>query len=478
MKRWAAACFALGLLAVIAIRFAEPILDGDLFWHMAYAQQMLARHTLIPDHAVYSWTPASNNMIYCAWLSELFFYGLWTHLGLASLFVFRYVCVLASMAMLWNYARKRGLATDPLTWLVLMIVLLGSAGGTILKPEIFSLVFFNAMVLAFFQWKRDRQARWLYAIPALMLVWVNTHGVFAMAAPFLLATFAGEALNRSLTRHLTIAWSLCGAAVLGTPYGWRYPWELLASARTSRPDIAWNDAHQSIFSAAGAASHFVELGVLMATVLLLVAIYNRQRDWSIVLANLVYVPLFIIYLRTTYYWPVVFGYSALHMAALGRPVLSARAWRAAGVALFVFLGGRACLDAWRTPEYGSWLGFGIGYVNPVPEAEFLAAANLGPRMYNLFDSGGYLLWRLYPQYRVMTDSRSFPYLAWFDDQYRFTLGQSVDDFMRRYPADTAVIDLLNKATWRSFLASPDWRPVFYGPTAAVFVKRSAPYRAE
>ena len=216
----------------------------------------------------------------------------------------------------------------------------------------------------------------------------------------------------------------------------------------------------------------------MAAVLLSVALFARQRDWSIVLANLTYVPLFMIYLRTTYYWPVVFGYSVLYLSGRGRPILSARPWKAAAVALFVFLGGRACLDAWHAPEYGSWLGFGIGYVNPVPEAEFLAIANLGPRMYNLFDSGGYLLWRLYPQYQVMTDSRSFPYLEWFDDQYEFTLGQSVDDFVRRYPADTALIDLLNKGTWRSFLASPDWRPVFYGPTAVVFVKRSSPFAAE
>ena len=251
MRQWAAACLALVLLVVIAIRFAEPILDGDLFWHMAYAQQMLARHTLVPHHAIYSWTPAANSMIYCAWFSEFFFHWLWTHLGLASLFVFRYVCVLASMAMLWSYARKRGLASDPLTWLVLMVVLLASVAGTILKPELFSFVFLNAIVCAFFQWKRDGQPRWLYAVPVIMLVWVNSHGAFTMAAPFLLATFAGEALNRSLTRHLIISWALSGVAVLVTPYGWRYPWELLGSLTTSRPDIAWNDAHQSIFSAAG-----------------------------------------------------------------------------------------------------------------------------------------------------------------------------------------------------------------------------------
>jgi hypothetical protein len=61
-------------------------------------------------------------------------------------------------------------------------------------------------------------------------------------------------------------------------------------------------------------------------------------------------------------------------------------------------------------------------VNPVAEAEYLAKRSLGDsrrldagaagtRLFNIFDSGGYLLWRLYPSYRVMTDPRSFPYLA-------------------------------------------------------------------
>jgi hypothetical protein len=75
VKRWISLSGAL-LLTAIAIRFAEPLLDGDRFFHLAYARQMLDRHTLILDHTPFSWTPASNHSIYCAWLSELMFLGL------------------------------------------------------------------------------------------------------------------------------------------------------------------------------------------------------------------------------------------------------------------------------------------------------------------------------------------------------------------------------------------------------------------
>lgn len=472
------------LLAVVALRLAEPIEDTDLFWHMAYAKQMLVRHTLTLDHTAFSWTPASNRMIYCAWASELFLYWLWEHFGMVSMFVVRYVCIVSVLALLWNYSRKLGFARSPVTWLILILVLLGSVAGTLIKPEIFSLLLFAAVVGTYFYTKSSARSGWLYLVPLLLAVWVNVHGAFIMVAPFLAATAVGEALNRKLERHMLTAWSLCGVSVLLSPYGWHYPWQLFEDyvlMRTPRPDVGWNSAHMSIFAASGL--HFVAYMVLMAAILVGLGVLSRKLDWAIVLVNLAYLPLFMIYLRTTYFWPVVFGYSALYLARFagrgrestssGLSGITGQGWLAVTLTLCL-LGGRACYEAWRYPGTGSWMGFGINYTSPVPEAEFLASANLGPRMYNIFDSGGYLLWRLDPQYKVMTDSRSFPYLSWFDNQYKFAMGTSFD-FVDRNPADVAVIDHLKVATWRNFLRSPEWRPVFYGPTAAVFVKNTSTY---
>ena len=476
------------LLGVVAIRFAQPIQDGDLFWHMAYAKQMIARHTLVLDHTAFSWTPTSNRTIYCAWASELFLYWLWNQCGLAGIFALRYVCVIAVLGLAWSHARRLGQARSPGTWLILTILLLSSVAGTIVKPEIFSLVFFNLLVWLYFRFRVDGRARWLYLTPLLMLVWVNTHGGFILASPFLATTLIGETLHRRLSRHQAIAWGLCALAILATPYGWRYPWQLFEDyvlGKTARPDVAWNDAHMSIFANGASGLHFVDLLVLMASILALLWLRVRKVDWSILLALVAYLPLYMIYLRTTFFLPAVFCYSALYLRNLATNQIRdrQRAFSASfgtlalpAVALALFLGIRASFEAWSNPGYGSWLGFGVGYSNPVAEAGFLASANLGPRMYNLFDGGGYLLWRLDPQYKVMTDSRSFPYLAWFDDQYKFSMGESVEEFIRRYPADVALIELLHEPTWRSFLKYPEWRPIFCGPTAVVFVRNTAAYQ--
>jgi hypothetical protein len=72
-----ATLLAAAIAGTIAVRFAEPIHDGDLFWHMAYARQMLERGTLHLDHAAFSWMPEASDVIYCSWLSQLAFYALW-----------------------------------------------------------------------------------------------------------------------------------------------------------------------------------------------------------------------------------------------------------------------------------------------------------------------------------------------------------------------------------------------------------------
>jgi len=473
------------LILVVAFRYAEPIQDGDLFWHMAYAKQMLASGTLIPDHTLYSWTPAKTSMIYCAWAAELALYAIHAATGFTGLFVFRYAVVIAMLALAFSYARKAQAERQAATWLVLLILTLASYTGTILKPEIFSLLLLNVLVYSFFRYRLSGNPRWLYAAPAILLVWANSHGAFILAAPFLIATGIGEWLRgteRRTYRHLLIAWGLCGVAVMLTPYGPRYPMQLIADyllQGTERPDAIMNSAHQSIFAPTARGMHLDELLLLMLA-LSGIALFRcwrttRRIDWTILLLHLVYVPLFLTILRATFLFPAVFAYSVLYLRVDFMPRLPRWVPQAALATLFLLIAGRAIFEARNRPHWGSWLGFGIGYTNPMPEAEFLAAHSFPQQIYNNFDSGGYLLWRLYPRYRVMLDSRSFPYLAWFDERHNFERGEQMEEFLKRRPADVAVIDMGHQKAWMHFLTSREWRPVFYGPTAAVFLKRTVSF---
>ncbi len=473
MKRYRSWIFGLFLAAVIGVVFAEPLLDGDLFFHLAYARQMLDRGTLRLDHSLYSWTPASNHTIYCAWLSELFFFGLNKEFGIAAFFVLRYAILLAGAVLLLRHARRSGWKLAlPEPWAIALLMVLAARVGSLIKPEFISLLLLNVLVFFYFAWRRSDTGLCIYAAPVILLIWVNAHGAFVLMIPFLVATAAGELLNRAprvKMTHLLTAYTLCAFAIFSNPYGWHYPWQLFQDnllGATARPDAAINDAHQSIWSSTGFNLHLPEFLVVM-TVLVAIAAW---KDWALRLANLVYLPLFAFYvLRTTFFWPVIVAYSFLETP---RP---RRRWIAtlAGVWL-LFAGARAGVEAYLRPMANSWVGFGIGYLNPVPEAEFLGAHSLPDRIYNSANSGSYLLWRLFPNYRVMADARSFPYLDWFADQFAFTTGAEFKGFLRKYPARVAVADLAQPAVWRNFLKAPGWRLMYYGPTAAIFASGNAP----
>jgi hypothetical protein len=527
IRRIAFATGAALLGVAAAAGFAEPVMDGDLFWHLAYARQMIEGRTWIPDATIYSWTPASGAMIYCAWLAQLALHLVWSAGGADAIFAMRYAALGLVVAMLWHQAARHELAASPWTPPAIALALLAAAPVFPGKPELVSVVFTHAL-LWLFEGARDAERRgrpaapWLWAVPALVLVWANAHGGFILAAPVMLALAAGDMVNARLApalalsprarRTLVLAWTAAALATVATPYGFEYPRQLVADyvlGATPRPDVAWNAAHQSPLGPAGWALHLPEYGAAMLVVLGALAL-RRIRSGApldaVVPALLaVAVPLFVLYLRSTYLLPAVFGFAvfvlaggvgaarrapgrsvrapvagtvaAASVAALAAAVTGPVAGAVAPVGATALLAARVVHEARCAPRPSGWPGPGIGYANPVDEAEWLARHAVGPRLYNTFDSGGYLLWRLYPAYRVMTDSRSFPYLAWFEDQRAFTQGERVDEVMARYPADAAIIDLKQPNTWRHLLRRADWRPVHFGPTAVVFVRADDPRAA-
>jgi len=478
---WIALALGLALLATIALRFAQPIEDGDIFWQMAYGSQIVDRHTLRTDHTIYSWMPASNDTIYCAWTGELLFLALWKAFGIAGIFAARYAAILVVLGLLAWFARYLGLLGRPEIWLVMLVMLLASIVGTVPKPTMLSFVLWNAMVFCGFRVFLAAEAGqkilpWIYAIPVPMLIWVNTHGLFFLAAPLvvILPICGFWLLPRREAWHLVIAAGLCLIATTINPYGVRYPLQLvdLALGRgPRRTDFAWNNEYQPTTGPGGSFYHLPEfLGWMIVGVVL--ACLGRRRGWPMVaILFLVYMPLYFLYVRCTVLAPAIFGFGVIYLlrGTAGRPYIG---W----ITCFLFgaLAARAAYEAKFKPDSAAWFGFGISYRQPVDETEFLARGSFGPNLYNDYDTGGYLLWRLNPQCRVMVDARAFPYLHWIDELHEFQRTrdpQVFGAFLARHPGpNAAMVDFHEQPLWRSFLNAPGWRPAYYGPCGAVFLR--------
>jgi len=591
---WVTLLQVLLLLVLIAIRFAEPVGDGDLFWQMAYGKYMLANHTLIPDHTIYSWTPADNPYIYCSWVAEISLYLMHQLGGLPLLFAFRYGVILFTVVLAFLYARQVGWHRRAEFWLMTTWFVSASYVGTILKPELFSLGFMSTQAFLIFRFRLaadrgEKFSHYLMALVVAMALWANTHGVFFFGLTALAVYAVGEFANLLLSPGLALAPTArkplvlallgCGLAAFCTPYHYHFVVQLfgeglaiVAGNQSAGDKAAYQSlaAHLPIWKALAFHFHqYLAVGVVLGGMLCVwLGFYGPARgkvDCVFVLLNLWFGLIFTVYLRSTFYWPPFFLYSSLYLIHLVRknPRLSARgadlnsyldlafvtaslaglilyfgwieevaavlkmdpteavklltlggtlalalitvlytAWRLSlpgrekggfleprywltvlAVCTQAFICIKSCQEAINKPYAASWCGFGITYWNPVDEVEFLQKYHPDIKtIINDYDSGGYLIWKLFPKTKVMIDPRSFPYRKFWADYIAYEHGQMGLEFLDRFPEkpEVSLVSLKNTSLWRSYLRDPkkEWVPGWVGTAYVVFVRRGFRYPAE
>ena len=500
------------ILSFTAIRFAEPICDSDYFFHIAYGKYFVENRTIIPDHSIYSWTPTVDND-YCSWLPEIFFYLLHKYTGYKGICALRYICVLFSLILIFLYAGRMGREKNPLTFLYMAVFITGSYVGTLHKPEMLSFAFINLLVFLYFYIKLDfqegKKEYWMfYYIPVIILLWANTHGVFFFGIVFLLSVSLGESLNYLLyylnknrssddkwndgalfrTKHFFVSLILSFIAVFMTPYHYPYIVKLFSRPFDNKRTADWSQtmAYGSPFKDIPPEYHMTEIFIFMSAIILFTILYGiikkKKIDFAVIIINLVFCYGFTKFLRTTYLWCPVFTYSALYLQKnfswLKERKKLQVIFNSFILIYFMFFSGRAIYDCFNRPFMYSWTGFGVGYQNPVAESEYMKKYKPGTVLFNDYDVGAYLMWDLYPEYKVAIDARAFPYVKWFPEYVDFIKGKTFETFINKYNFDVAMIGIRYEKCIFNFLLSPYWKPAYFGPTAVIFVKHNIPVSEE
>ena len=485
---------------VFFIQFTTPITDGDPWWQMAYARYFLEHNTLISDHSVFTWSDVDTRPIYCAWVSQLLLYCVYKVAGLPGFFALRYMMMATFLLLFWQYARKVGLHRNPLTWLICLLGVLMSVNAGLVKPELFSyfLICLTVYLWFFIKTVGEDAYRHCYFFPLIILFWANSHGGFVFGCLFLLLIGVGESINSvyspsaalppRLRRHLLVSLLLSCLAIFLTPYGYHYPYALVQGAGDfDRNQYAVVHAWKPIFAAGFRHFHYVDfllVGGILIVAFLVARIRQKRFDWAILLINVLMVYFYVSHARATYVWAPVFCFSAVYFLRDHRSV-SQPATRKIKVALTTlpwltaaFLGGRSYDDRFNVDYQSTYPGLGLSDCHPVEEAEFIAEHLSEYRVGNDYNIGGYLIWRLGPERKILIDSRYFPFREWFDEYVRFGRGTGVREFLEKYRADVWVLWHQKMPLIQWFLESPDWLPVYYGDSAMVFVSSEVEFGPE
>jgi hypothetical protein len=483
------AMIATAFLTLWAILYV-PIFDGDIWFHLLYGKAILENHTLTPDHTIYSWTPSSNNHIYCAWFGQVIYFLLHKYSGFYGIIALRYLTATTLFITILHLARQRNTLYNPITWFSATLCILIMSLSVLDKPEVISIALMALIVWNWYEIKQlnNKILYHLYLFPLLILVWVNTHGVFTFGCLFLLCVGVGETLNqlfyqqnalpRKIYYHLLLALCLSAGAIFITPYGYDYIQQLILQSfdKQLQNDISHVMAYSSTFEINNTPQLplFANTSVVIIGLVFIASLRKKQLDFVPIVSNLLFAFLFTTYVRLIFLWVPVF---ALSIAYYGSAIRFTKAsWRHAFIVTFALatflLSGWILYHEKNYPSRERWLDFGISEMFTIEEElNFINKNFPNAKLGNMYGHGAYILWKTWPATKVMTDARYFPYKDWFNEYTTFVKGKNVEVFIQKYPFD--VIEIRHDSPlvqW--FYKSKDWQLAFYGKSAVVFVRSS------
>jgi hypothetical protein len=494
------------LPVLIFLRYTVDAIDYDLWWQMAHGKYYITHHTLKMDLSVFSWTPTDPTWIYNTCLGSIIVYLFYNFMGGFGLWLMQWFIFGGVFLAFYLFLRllNQRLDINSIT-IIAAVGIACSMACRFYKPELFSLLIFCWTVFIFFYIKISRRKPLFYLYPLIFVFWVNVHGAFIVGLVFLALAFSGEILNRIFYRaqsfsdvdlmHFGIACILSCLATLFNPYGMDYllPVYKMIVPDTSQLTQLHNKsvmAYLSLwpylkttdisFFGGGITAWIMTLMILFV---LSISIYEfiqkKSCDFALLIFN------FALYwkgmetIRASYFFPVAFFFTFFYLL-IHNLKLEKILGRATLYSLVVFIFFFVSIFYVHVVRFvdNKWFGIGIEGLAPVKEVAFLKKCRPEGPIFNDYAVGGYLVWALYPDYRVFIDPRGGLYRNQvFSDYIQFTGKQvNLDDinrFRQKYPFKIAVLHYREMPLIVNFLKSGDeWHLVYFDKHAAVLVHKS------
>jgi hypothetical protein len=467
------------ILFVFAWYFFLPAVlqtEPDYWWHVRTGQYIVESGSL-PRTDIYSYTVAGQPWVTHEWLTEVLLFSVQRHLGyVGNVALFGLVGAATALAV-YATCRRRGLGEVASTILMLWAATM-ALGSANVRAQGLTTLLLAASALLLTRYKQGhRRALWL--LPPLLAVWVNLHGGYLIGLVLLGLTITGEAAARLLgrpaapLRPLLLVTLLSAAATLLSPHGLEallYPFSYASTETAMMQYIAeWQspDFHRPyllIFAASLLLGLLLGLGrrplgpteCLWALALTLMALQSVRH---IALYAVVITPLLGARLQEEV--PAM----RRSLASWRRPALLSVTWLLLAMSLLRMSG--------TTEQSG---GLQLGWepdesTYPAGATELLRTLDLRGNLFNSYDWGGYLIYKLHPERRVFIDGRT--------DVYNRFVGRYMEVALLR-PTWREVLDehdvqlvLVEKDSPLAVVLgdNADWQEVYEGQVERLFVRR-------
>ncbi|MBI4511473.1 MAG: hypothetical protein HY698_17705 [Deltaproteobacteria bacterium] len=464
------AWLALGTLtlACLAVGFVRDF-SLDFHWHVVLGEEILGRREILSTDTL-SHTFRGQPMFVSSWLADVLFALAFRAGGLPACYLVRFACVAATTWLLVTEMTRLGLSLGAAAAIALFL-LAQVAFHLYLRPEMFALLLFAALLHALGEHQRTLRPRTLGFALAILALWPNVHGSVGIGLAALGFYWAEHAIGR-----LRSAWSLrqLGAllafpmlaflATCASPEGVRAP----LAFRILRPTWLAHTTEWLPFDAPQASP----LLYVTFTALLVVTVLGRKNlsPWRFLFVLLLTYMAWRFRRFATYGLLAAAPLFAAHAKGIAgrlglvstlRPVLAALpfllgTWDLAWVK-------RIHRDVGLGPEPG---------VYPEAACRFVRAERPVGLMFNDYDFGSFLMHCLGRDYPVFIDQRAWSvYSESFYESY-FAAGSSPEALRQVADAhDVAWLITGYNPLAQEAAASPStWRLVYFDDRALIYVR--------
>jgi hypothetical protein len=207
----------------------KPIIDPDIWWHLRTGQ-WIVEHGTVPTTDPFSLYGMGKPWVAYSWLFEVLVYGLYRAFGLVGLVLYTATLSLLIATALHRLVRR----FEPCFTHEIALTALGLCGLRALfspRPWLFTILFFAIELDILMVARRSGEARRLVLLPLLFALWANVHIQFIYGL-FVLSLVAIESVLDRLLRRLPVEsdahtmpywqWLVvlvaCAVATLATPY--------------------------------------------------------------------------------------------------------------------------------------------------------------------------------------------------------------------------------------------------------------------
>jgi hypothetical protein len=478
---------------------AVPPLDPDLWWHLANGRLMVGT-LAIPHVDVYSFSAAGQPWIVHEWLADLGMYGLYGLGGFPLLVaVFAAMATAAAGCLFW-LLRRSGLQATVAVIMTLVGALAGStAWGA--RPQLLNPLLTGLLLIGLVIYRDGRLRAWL--LPPFIWLWANLHSGFMVGLIISALFLAAEAFDSwrrargSMPRHRikALGTAVAASAVLSlvNPFGLQ---TVLFSLGTLTSPLIQNNIQE------WASPDFHSLAGLMLEAILFITLAGlatrrvtpRTSEGLLAFALLYlalssqrHVPLFVLAAAPLYGRCGQALLDTVAAAARANPggVRTRRVFRPSarktsttirlGVMNLALLLAVAIGMVWYRAVPNLNPGKEAASIqNALPVTATNALARLGKpiRVFNYYDYGGYLVWRLFPEGgRVFIDGRVEVYgPSIFADYLRVNnLAAAWPDVIERARPDAIVLPSSHPLV-RLLQQDPEWQQFSHDGVATVFTR--------